>query len=219
MTTLRGVVPMRITMKTLAALTAVVLLIPTESVLAQRRRGLADVTPPERHGFWLSAGAGAGWESYKFAVPGNWAPSQMAPSVWFALGGTVNPQLRLGGELNAWVFENFDEESGFNVVESLVGGLLTAQVYPARRLGLFLKGGLGLSRSGADIEGPGGSTGETGFAALGGAGYEIRVGRNFFISPTANLLYHWSGDRDAPDGNLRERVFTLGVAFTFQPGR
>src|SRR3989304_3370878 len=76
MTTLRGVVPMRITLKTLAALTAVVLLIPTESVLAQRRRGLADVTPPERHGFWLSAGAGAGWESYKFAVPGNWAPDR-----------------------------------------------------------------------------------------------------------------------------------------------
>ena len=210
---------MRRTINVLAALAAVSSLVPLSSVSAQRRRGLDDVTRSERHGFWLQLGAGAGWESYRFDDPGTWAPNQMAPSFSLALGGTVSPRLRLGGEVNGWVFENFDEDTGFNVVESLVGMLMTAQVYPMRGQGLYLKGGLGMSRSGADVEGPGGSTGESGFAALGGAGYEIRVGRNIFVSPAVNLLQHWSGDRDAPEGTLRERVLTMGVTFTFQTGR
>ena len=211
---------MRNTTKTLAAVATVLLLVPISDALAQRRRGLVDVSPAsERHGFWLSAGAGAGWENYRFDNPGNWHEDQRAPSLWFALGGTVNPNLRLGGEANVWVHEHFDEPSGFNVTETLAAALLTGQVYPARNLGLFVKGGLGISRSGSDIAGPGGSVGETGFAFLGGVGYEIRIGRNIFLSPVANLMYHSSGDRDAPEGNLHERVFTVGVGITFQPGR
>ncbi|MGQ0703293.1 MAG: outer membrane beta-barrel protein [Gemmatimonadales bacterium] len=202
----------------LTAILAVAMLIPSLAS-AQRRRGLEDVTRSDRHGFWLSIGAGAGWESYRFDTPSDWTDSQMAPSLWLALGGTVNQHLRLGAELNAWVHENFDEESGLNVTESLGGALLVAQFYPMSRQGLFFKGGLGISRSAADVEGPGGNVGETGFAALGGAGYEIRLGRNVFLTPSLNFMHHWSGDRDAPEGQLRERVLTVGVAFTFQPGR
>ena len=47
----------------------------------------------------------------------------------------------------------------------------------------------------------------------------IRLARNIFLSPVASIMYHTSGDRNAPEGNLTERVVTLGVAFTFQPGR
>ena len=78
---------------------------------------------------------------------------------------------------------------------------------------------LGISRSGSDIEGPGGSVGETGFAWLGGVGYEIRLGRNIFLTPVASVMQHSSGDRDDPDGTLRERVYLIGVGLTFQPGR
>jgi hypothetical protein len=195
--------------------------IPLTDLAAQRRRGLVDVSPNhERHGFWLTGGLGAGWENYRFDVPGEWQDKdQAAPSLWLSLGGTVSPHLRLGGEFNAWVHEHQDLESGFNVTESLVGALLVGQVYPARNLGLFLKGGIGVSRSGSDISGPGNSVGETGFAWLGGLGYEIRLARNIFLSPVASLMYHTSGDRNAPEGNLKERVLTVGVGFTFQPGR
>lgn len=213
---------MRNTTKALTAIAAILLLLPSSALLAQRRRGLVDVSPAsERHGFWLSLGAGAGWERFRFDVdpPGTWSDDQAAPSLWIALGGTVNPHLRLGGEANVWVHEHFDDVSGFNVTSTLAAGLLTGQFYPARNLGLFIKGGLGISRSGEDIEGPGGGVGETGFAFLGGVGYEVRLGRNIFLSPVASLMWHSSGDRDAPEGNLHERVFVVGVGLTFQPGR
>jgi hypothetical protein len=211
---------MRNTTKALAAIAAILLLLPSSALLAQRRRGLVDVSrDSERHGLWLTLGAGAGWEEFRFDNPPDWSAKQRAPALWFALGGTVSPHLRLGGEANVWVHEHFDQASGFNVTETLAAGLLTGQFYPARNLGLFLKGGLGISRSGSDVEGPGGSVGETGFAFLGGVGYEIKLGRNIFLSPLASVMYHSSGDRDAPEGNLHERVFLVGVGLTFQPGR
>jgi len=213
---------MRNTTKALITIVAILLLVPSSALLAQRRRGLVDVSrDSERYGFWLSVGGGAGWERFRFDAdpPGTWSEDQAAPSLWIALGGTVNPHLRLGGEANVWVHEHFDEINQYNVTSTLSSAMLTGQFYPARNLGLFLKGGLGISRSGEDIEGPGGSVGETGFAFLGGVGYEIKLGRNLFLSPLASLMFHSSGDRDAPEGNLHERVFVVGVGLTFQPGR
>jgi outer membrane protein with beta-barrel domain len=214
------------TTKTLTAVAAVLLLVPLSDAVAQRRRGLVDVSPAsERHGFWLSLGLAAGTDSYKYEnVPGGYDHDLTKPSLWIAAGGTVSPNLRLGGEVNAWINEYRDSESGYKVTETLVGGLLTGQVYPVNRLGLFLKGGLGISRSAAYVSG-GDDTGETGFAYLAGAGYEIRLGRNIFLTPAVNVMFHRSSPgRDAladPDnlGGLRERVFTIGVGLTFQPGR
>ncbi len=215
---------MRNTTKLLSAFAAVLVLVPASDALAQRRRGLVDISPEnERHGAWLSFGLAAGAENYSYSnLPGGYArPSDLyKPSFFFAVGGTVNPHLRLGGEINAWVNE-FRDPNGFNVTESLVGGLLTGQVYPVRDLGLFIKGGLGISRSGSDVSG-GISSGEVGFAYLYGAGYELKLARNFFLSPFVSVMNHHSspggGDPDNL-GNLHERVINLGVGLTFQPGR
>ena len=210
---------MRNTTKILTAATAILLAVPFTTALAQRRRGLVDVSPSsDRHGFWLNAGAGAGIENYRFDT-GDWHDDQSAPSLWLGLGGTVNPHLRLGGEFNLWVHEHTDLTSGFDVTETLGSAMLTGQVYPSRTLGFFVKGGLGISRSGSDISGPGGSVGETGFAGLAGIGYEIRLSRSVFLSPVVSGLWHTSGDRDAPDGKLHERVWTIGVGVTVQPER
>jgi outer membrane protein with beta-barrel domain len=212
---------MRKTTKILLALGAAVVLIPASDASAQRRRGLVDVSHRhERHGAWLTFGLGAGRESYHYSNgPAGYSDEKVKPSFWLAVGGTVNPHLRLGGEINAWVNE-FDE-SGEHITESLVSGMLTGHVFPIRDLGLFAKGGIGISRSGSDISG-GFGTGETGFAYSLGAGYEIRLARNFFLVPTVNFLQHASsqGGTD-PDnlGTLHERVFTIGVGLTFQPGR
>lgn len=210
---------MRNTTKILLALGAAIVLIPASDATAQRRRGLFDVSHRhERHGAWLTFGLGAGRESFRFSqVPGGYSDEVTKPAFWLAAGGTVNPHLRLGGEINAWV--NQFTEAGEEITESLVSGMLTGQVFPIRDLGLFAKGGLGISRSGSDIAG-GFGTGETGFAYLVGAGYEVRLARNFFLVPSVNYVHHTStGSRDDPDGTLHERVFTLGVALTFQPGR
>lgn len=210
---------MRKTTKILLALGAAIVLIPASDATAQRRRGLVDVSHRnERHGAWLTFGLGAGRESFRFSrVPGGYSEGVTKPSFWLAAGGTVNPNLRIGGEINAWV--NQFNEAGERITESLVSGMLTGQVFPIRDLGLFAKGGLGISRSGSDVAG-GFGTGETGFAYLVGAGYEVRLARNFFLVPSINYLQHRStGARDDPDGALNERVLTIGVGLTIQPGR
>ena len=213
---------MRTTMRFLAAAIAVLVLVPASDALAQHRRGLVDVSPrSERHGAWLSFGLGAGTDSYRYDVDPNYGHSLTKPSFFIAGGGTVNPHLRLGGEVNAWVNE-YTDDTGYGVTETLVGGLLTAQVYPVRELGLYVKGGLGISRSAAYVSGGGYGPGETGFAYLYGAGYEVKLGRNFFITPMVNVMNHRSDPgRRSGDllGTLHERVVSLGVGLTFQPGR
>lgn len=213
---------MRFGIKLLSALPAVMLLLPLEGASAQRRRGLADITPEPRHGFWFNAGLAAGSENVRFSRdPAGWGEENVQPAIWLALGGTVNPHLRLGGEINGWVWEHRDRETDYRLTDYLVGGLLTGQFYPMRRSGFYVKGGVGLSRSGTDVEG-GIGVGETGFAWLVGTGYEIKLGRSVFLTPTINWMNHRSNpDPNNPDGlgTMHERVVTVGIGVTLQPGR
>lgn len=215
---------MRNSAKVLTAVGAVVLMLSASEAQAQRRRGLVDISDRhDRHGAWLNFSLGAGSENYRYSnVPGGWRrPEDLTkPSFAIAVGGTVNPNFRLGGELNAWVNEYTDVD-GYGITETLVGGLLVGQVYPVRDLGLFIKGGLGISRSGSSVAG-GLGTGETGFSYLYGAGYEIKLARNFFLTPMVNVMRHRSSSGQGgvnDDGTLIERVWTIGVGLTFQPGR
>lgn len=215
---------MRQTTKFLALTLTVAAFIPS-AASAQRRRGLVDISPrSDRHGAWLNFGVGAGSENYRYGnVPGGYNHNDnVQPSFFISAGGTVNPNLRLGGELNAWVYNHRDAGTGYETTDYLVGGMLVGRVYPVRELGAYVKGGMGISRSGVAVSG-GYGTGETGFAYEYGAGYEIKLARNFYLTPEVNLLYHRSSIRpeDDPDhlGALHERVITFGVGLTFQPGR
>lgn len=222
---------MRNSTRALTAIAAVLVLIPGAELTAQRRRGLVDISPRnERHGFWLNFSVAAGAENFRYAnepgcngILGSYqrCDALYKPSLSLALGGTVNPHLRLGGELNAWLYQHSDPDLG-NVTSYLAGALITGQFFPVRSLGLFAKGGVGLSRSGESFSYADG-VGETGFAYLVGAGYEVRLGRNIFLTPALNLMHHVSStaEGDDPDnlGTFRERVMTIGVGLTWQPGR
>jgi hypothetical protein len=187
---------------------------------AQRRRGLVDITPSgERHGFWLNLGFARGDEQYKFAGDPDWTEGPAKPTFSLRLGGTVNPNFRLGGEVIGWT--NRTVVDGESATEYLAGLLLIGQFYPSRRAGLFVKGGAGFSRSGVSVYGPGDSS-EDGFAWTVGAGYEIRLSRSLFLTPTVDLMQHRS-DGSVIDGvrepALYERLVSVGVALTIQPGR
>jgi len=208
---------MRTPIRGLLVLVGALALIPAGEAAAQRRRGLVDVSPDHaRRGFWLSVGLAAGGDSWRFSDEPNYTDALWKPTFALALGGTVNPHFRLGGELKVWADEYFDEFEQVEVTESLVGALLVGQFYPSRRMGLFVKGGVGVSRSGADVEFGSGS-GETGFSTLLGAGYEARLGRSIFITPYVDLMQHRSSERNQP--TLRERLVSFGVNMTFQVGR
>jgi len=188
---------------------------------AQRRRGLVDVSPREgRHGFWMNLGAGAGTESYKFQGDNGFSQGITKPTLDLRLGGTVSPNFRLGGELIGWA-DRYYTDQGDRVTEYLAGLLLVGQFYPARDLGLFVKGGGGFSRSGTSVDGPYDNY-ENGFAWTVGAGYEIKLGRTLYLTPTVDFMQHRSRTRDE-FGDLQpalyDRLVSFGVALTLQPGR
>ena len=192
------------------------LIVAASDAEAQRRRGLVDVTPrSDRHGFWLNLGFARGEEEYKFAGDPGWTDGPAKPAVSLRIGGTVNPNFRLGGEIVGW--SNETRIDGENATEYLAGAMLIGQFYPSRKAGLFVKGGAGFSRSGVSVYGPG-DTAEDGFAWSVGAGYEIRLSRTLFLTPTVDLLQHRS-DGAVGEPALYERLFTVGVALTIQPGR
>lgn len=194
-----------------------------DTASAQRRRGLVDVTRSgDRGGFWIGIGVGAGTESSKLDGESRYTDGLTKPTFSIRGGGTVNPNLRLGGELFGWTDRHYDSQAADNVTSYFGGLLLTGQFYPSRRSGFFVKGGLGVTRSGEDLAGPGGDLHEDGFGYSVGAGYEIKLSPAVFITPTIDWYQHRSQIRDQQGVILptfHDRLINIGVSLTFQSGR
>jgi hypothetical protein len=173
-------------------------------------RGLSLVRDGGRGGFWAGFGLGAGGERFDLRDGLGYSDELYRPTVSIRLGGTPSRQLRLGGEILAWINEQGD------AVESLTSFLFVGQLYPAGRAGLYLKGGLGLGRNAVDFE-DGYGVGDTGFAGLVGAGWELQVGRRWYLVPAVDLVEHRYSGRGGED--YRERLLNLGVGVLFQSGR
>jgi hypothetical protein len=173
-------------------------------------RGLSVVREGGRAGFWGGFSIGAGGEAFDLRDGAGYSEELYRPTVSLRLGGTVNPSLRLGGEVLAWI----DEHD--RTTESLTSVLFVGQLYPLATTGLYLKGGLGLGRNAVDFD-QGGGVGDTGFAGLLGAGWEVRMGRRWFLNPSVDVVEH----RYTGRGNerYRERLVNFGLGVVFQSGR
>ena len=138
------------------------------------------------------------------------AVSSTGPRSPSGLGGTPSRYLRLGGEVLGWI-----DDQGSRT-ESLTSLLFIGQFYPAPSAGFYLKGGVGLGRNEVDFD-DGFGVGDTGFAGLLGAGWEVRVGRRLYLNPAIDLVQHRytgrGGDR------YRERIVNFGLGVLFQSGR
>lgn len=187
------------------------ILVGAPPVAAQEApRGLAVVSEGARRGFWVGLGLGAGGESFDLRDGLGYSEELYRPTVSLRLGGTVSQHLRLGGEALVWVNEEHGSE------ESLSSLLVIGQFYPVSTAGLYLKGGVGLGRNEVDfLDGRG--FGDTGFAGLLGAGWEVRVGRRWFINPAVDLVEHRYTGRG--DERYRERLVNFGLGVLFQTGR
>jgi hypothetical protein len=177
----------------------------------QTPRGLAVVSEGGRGGFWGAIGVGAGGESFDLRDGAGYSNELYQPTVSLRLGGTLNQQLRLGGELLAWINEDGP------AVETLSSALFIAQLYPVSSAGLYLKGGLGIGRNEVDFPDGGYGVGDTGFAGLVGAGWEIPVGRRVFLVPAVDLVGHSYTGRGGE--RYRERLVNFGLGIGFQSGR
>lgn len=198
--------PLRVTPILLAG-TLVLSVAPSNSAAQDPPPGLVEVKPAGRHGLWFGLGLGAGGESYDIRSGSGYSDVLYRPTVSLRLGGTVSRHLRLGGEVLSWINQNGP------ATESLSSALFIAQYYPAAALGLYFKGGIGIGRNAIDFD-DGFNVGDTGFAGLVGAGYELRLGRRFYLNPVVDLVGHTYDDRYG--GSYRERLVHFGLGVLVQ---
>jgi hypothetical protein len=189
---------------------AVSLLLGGAAAAQEPPRGLVEVHDSQRHGFWGGLGVGAGAEAFDLRDGLGYSGDLYRPTVSLRLGGTPSRYLRLGGEILGWI-----DDQG-NRTESITSVLFISQFYPAPATGLYLKGGLGFGRNQVDFN-DGFGVGDTGFAGLLGAGWEVRVGRRWYLNPAVDLVQQRytgrGGDR------YRERIVNFGIGVLFQSGR
>jgi hypothetical protein len=172
--------------------------------------GLVEVQDGSRRGFWLGVGVGAGGESNDVVPGAGYSDFLYQPTFSLGAGGTIGQNLRLGGEVIAWVDEEVD------AVESLSSVLLVARFYPMKSTGLYLKGGVGIGRNAVDFD-DGFNVGDTGLAALVGAGYELRLSRHVYLNPAVDFVGHTYDGRAG--GSYRERLVAFALGVLIQGGR
>jgi hypothetical protein len=176
----------------------------------QTPRGLVEVRDGGRHGFWGGLGVGAGGEGFDLRDGAGYSEELYRPTISLRLGGTPSQYVRLGGEILAWIDDQGRQTESINSI------LFVGQLYPSSGAGLYLKGGLGVGRHQVDFD-DGFGVGDTGFAGLVGAGWEVRVGRKVYLNPAVDLVQQRytgrGGDR------YRERILNFGVGVLFQSGR
>jgi hypothetical protein len=136
--------------------------------------------PQTRQGFWISGGAGYG--SLDVACDGCESDRESGVTALLALGGSPSQNFLIGGEVEGWS----KEVDGVDIVFGHVSGV--AYWYPQATGGFFVKGGVGLGTLSVDA-GPLGDDSDTGLALHTGAGYDIRLGRNFSLTPTAGVFW------------------------------
>jgi hypothetical protein len=190
--------------------TAALMISPALASAQDPPPGLIEVPESSRRGFWLGLGLGAGGESFDLSPRDGYSDLLYRPTVSLRLGGTVSQHLRLGGEVLSWI-----NDVG-PAVESLSSALFIAQLYPFASSGFYVKGGLGIGRNAVDFD-DGFDQGDTGFAGLIGAGYELRLSRRFYLNPTIDLVGHRYDDGLV--GDYRERLVNFGLGIVLQTGR
>lgn len=136
-----------------------------------------------RHqGFWIGAGLGGGWNTTKNV--GATDEAQPGGAVYVRLGGTPSEKFLLGGEVAAWAREQDNE--------TFTRGNVTATLlfYPSRNGGFFVKGGIGFASMDRTTTSGTVTTIESfeGAGSTLGIGYDVRVGRNFYITPNVDFL-------------------------------
>ena len=165
--------------------------------------------PQTRQGFWIGFGLGAG--SAGASCTGCSSEREFGLSGYFRAGGTVTPNLLIGGETNGW----YKSESALTQHVGVLTGVV--YFYPMPTSGLYLKGGAGLMtyRADDDVD----ELTATGLGVQFGLGYDFRLGGNFSLTPFGNFLVAFGADAKF-DGislgeNLNPNVFQFGLGLNW----
>jgi hypothetical protein len=179
------------------------LLIPAGETFAQR--------PQTREGFNISFGFGGGGAGID--CRGCQTSRQSGTVLYVNIGSTINQRLTLGGELNGFSRSSQNEDD-------TIGSLMAvAHFYPAPRMGFFFIGGAGMTSMSLDNHVDLVTVTSTGLGAEIGAGYDIRLGRNFSLTPYAAFVQGFAGMAKVNSVSAGEKVkpnyAQFGLGFTW----
>jgi hypothetical protein len=165
-----------------------------------------------RQGFTISFGLGAG--SAGFSYEGSATDRIAGPSGYLRLGGAVTPSLIIAGESHGWTHNE-------GSVTSNVGYLMAvAQWYPQPAGGFHLLGGVGVGAVNEEDTAPlGYELTSVGGALQVGMGYDMRMSRNFSLTPYVNFLGLGGGEPkingSGAGGSLSANVVQFGLGFSW----
>jgi hypothetical protein len=171
--------------------------------------------PQERNGFWFGVGAGYG-SAGQSCDDCDDSGRESGVTGFAKLGGRLSDRVLLGAEMNVWT----KEEDGVSL--NLYNAAATVTFYPKASSGFFLKGGAGISFVDADFkDGSVRTTVDlgTGLGLIAGAGYDVRVAKNFSVTPAFN--YYWGSPGDLKVGSqtvvtgFKHNVLDFNVGVTF----
>jgi hypothetical protein len=154
---------------------------------------------PRHQGFWIGFGFGPGWD-----LDAPLGDANFGGAGYLRLGGTLTPQLLIGGEASGWA----RDDSG--VTRTRGNATATVLFYPLPRGGVFLKSGIGFGTESIQTSTFGVTTtvSDEGLGVTVGAGYDIKLGRNFYATPNVDFLAQHIG------GTSRNLVLvTLGATW------
>jgi hypothetical protein len=170
-----------------------------------------------RQGFTVSFGLGAGSAGVSYDNGSTNASTDRisGPSGYLRLGGAISPSLVIAGESHGWTRTD-------GSITSTVGYLMAvAQWYPQPAGGFHLLGGVGMGMVNEEDTAPvGGYKLESvGGALQFGMGYDVRMSRNFSLSPYINFLGMGGGepkiDGVGQGGSLSANVVQFGLGFSW----
>jgi hypothetical protein len=163
-----------------------------------------------RKGFWIGFGLGGGV---------NLSQGLDDKSLWggngyIRLGGTTKPNILLGGEAIGW-----SASDRGNTLER-GNAHFVVMWYPNVKKGFYLKGGIGVASIGESRTSGNTTTTTTkgGFGTGAGLGYELQIGKNLYLVPSADfLLQVFSSENDPVLGNIPGTntmlLFNLGLTW------
>ena len=161
--------------------------------------------PRVRKGFWI--GVGGGFGSLGLSCNGCASDRESAVTAYLKLGGTLSDHWRLGFENDSWL----KSSNGATVVAG--NASVAAYFYPTDSR-FFLRGGAGF----AFYQEKNATNAALGPGLVLGAGYDLKVGGSFSLTPVANV--NWGSVGDVQRGvvmlpGVKQNLVQLALGLTW----
>lgn len=158
-------------------------LLGTLALLVLLLGSVAQAQSRQRHqGFWIGFGIGGGVNTAQNLDDAR----RGGGAAYIRLGGTLSQKVLLGGEISVWARQEDTILGDNSLAVTRSNATFTVMFFPSATGGFFLKGGLGAANVEAETLGV--KVTEKGFGTTLGLGYDVRLGRNLYLTPNVDWL-------------------------------